>query len=370
MAIFISSLNVEGFRGIRNLSVSDLNHVNIIAGDNNSGKTSLLESILLLKNPNDFNNVVRVSRMRDFFRLDSAFAYENFKSLFPNNSFQQKMLVSGICNGEQASLSLTGQQKTIMLTPENMFRNLPPSAREIRLKQYSGNMEAVVFSGKFESAVGGKIYSKEVSYSVHNEISGREVSENNYIDMVYTSPSEHLRSDVFSRIIRDEAYKEICINILKQFDNDIVDILYINNEDTNRPVEYVKHDVLGNMPLSTYGDGIKKVLSLANSIARSTNGVLLIDELETAIHSKYYDDIFRFVVKACKQFDVQLFVTTHNIEAIDGLLATQDYGINQSDDISVITFMKDSVSKNTLSRVLPGRVVHKNRDEFGFEVRL
>jgi len=77
------------------------------------------------------------------------------------------------------------------------------------------------------------------------------------------------------------------------FDPAIVDLLILRNVDNNRPTEYVKHATLGNMPLSTYGDGIKKVLSLANGIAQAAGGVLLIDEVETAIHAKYYDDIFR-----------------------------------------------------------------------------
>lgn len=55
----------------------------------------------------------------------------------------------------------------------------------------------------------------------------------------------------------------------------------------NRPVEYLRHKRLGDMPLSTYGDGIKKVLVLSNAIAAATNGILLIDEIETAIHKRY-----------------------------------------------------------------------------------
>ena len=78
------------------------------------------------------------------------------------------------------------------------------------------------------------------------------------------------------------------------------------------------------MPVSTYGDGIKKVLLLANAIVQAAHGILLIDEVETAIHTKYYDDIFRFLLKACKQYEIQLFITTHNLEALDALLETQD----------------------------------------------
>lgn len=143
----------------------------------------------------------------------------------------------------------------------------------------------------------------------------------------------------------------------------------MKNLHTGRPVEYIKHKKLGNMPISTYGDGIKKVLSLANAIAMSKDGILLIDEVETAIHSKYYSEIFTFLVMACQQFHVQLFITTHNIEAVDSLLATQNYDEqNDYDHITVVTLKKNK--HKTLSRILTGRQVTTDRESFGFEVRL
>ena len=65
MAIYIDSLNINAFRGIHDLTLHHLNHFNIIAGDNNSGKTSILEAIALLKNPSYIYNVLKTSRMRD-----------------------------------------------------------------------------------------------------------------------------------------------------------------------------------------------------------------------------------------------------------------------------------------------------------------
>ena len=117
------------------------------------------------------------------------------------------------------------------------------------------------------------------------------------------------------------------------------------------------------MPLSTYGDGIKKVLALSNAIAMAAGGILLIDEIETAIHKKYYDDIFQFVVKACERFNVQVFISTHNIEAIDGILSTQGYDNQETtDNIQVVTLKRGE--DRTYSRALTGRelnavVAHK-----------
>ena len=43
MAIHVSELNIETYRGIKALKLENFASVNIITGDNNCGKTSVLE---------------------------------------------------------------------------------------------------------------------------------------------------------------------------------------------------------------------------------------------------------------------------------------------------------------------------------------
>jgi energy-coupling factor transporter ATP-binding protein EcfA2 len=371
MAIHIGNINIDRFRGINSLEMNNLNHVNIIAGDNNSGKTSVLEAMLLLRNPKEFNNVLRVVRTRDMgFRFNSTSVYEDFINLFPRNSEPLKISIDAECRGNSIRLCLIGTQKTILLAPEDTFQNYSSYARWERIKQSSGNLETVAFRGEFQYDFAEEHGNDPVEFHTHSRTTGRVIGRNEYLNIVYVSPIDHMRGNTFGKILRDDLYKDICINVLKLFDPQIADIFYLKNENFGRPIEYIKHSVLGNMPLSTYGDGIKRVLSLASGITQAANGVLMIDELETAIHSKYYDEIFRFVLKACKQFQVQLFVTTHSMEAIDELLAAQNYDLHDSDDVSVITFKKDPDDMRTYSRILAGRHVLSNREEFGFEVRL
>ena len=47
----IEELVLENFRGFRSLDLKGLKPVNLIVGHNNTGKTSLLEGILLLRQP-------------------------------------------------------------------------------------------------------------------------------------------------------------------------------------------------------------------------------------------------------------------------------------------------------------------------------
>ena len=50
----ISDIYIRSFRGISNLELKDIKLINILTGDNNGGKTSVLEVIQSIKNPFDF----------------------------------------------------------------------------------------------------------------------------------------------------------------------------------------------------------------------------------------------------------------------------------------------------------------------------
>ena len=52
----IQNLSIGQYRGIKSLVINNLNNVNIIVGDNNSGKTSLLETIYLLRSPHSLRS--------------------------------------------------------------------------------------------------------------------------------------------------------------------------------------------------------------------------------------------------------------------------------------------------------------------------
>ena len=371
MAVYIRDFQIDSFRGIHNLTVQGLNHINLIVGDNNSGKTSFMEALLLLRNPGDITNVLRVARQRDAaFFTNRVSPFENFIYLFPQDAKRDEIGITSLCRNEQVEFLLQGEQKQVLLD-EGDFNNIQLSLFDLRRREREmpTSMEAHAFVGTIEYRIGNRHDRKVVKLNEFSRISGMEIKSDNLLNMIYLSPIDHMKSNIINHIVRNDGYKEICLRVIQLFDPDILDLLILKNELTNRPVEYIKHRVLGNMPISTYGDGIRKVLLLSNAIAQSAGGVLLIDEVETAIHVKYYDDIFRFLVKACIQYDVQVFITTHNLEAVDALLATQDYTLHtNADDISVITLKKGP--DQIYTRIMPGRKVQENRESFNFEVRL
>lgn len=371
---YFTELNVKAFRGIKNLHIKNLKDINIIVGDNNVGKTSILEAIQLFRDYS-FYNVLKIINGRGK-RFQSSL-FQDFLNVFPKNQEQLEIEADVTIKERQYKFNLSGMAVMTLLDIEDL-----PRSYSLRRKkeEYEGEEkglfppEVMQFNGSI--TIGGtmnnNLFGAEnypIVYNSYKRAGDYIKTQNAIFKIVYLSPIDYMVNDVFNAIIKNDKYKEICLKVLQIFDNDIEDIFYLKEDNRPLPSEYIKSKKNGNLPLTSYGDGIKKILSIANGIAQAHDGILLIDELENAIHVKYYDDIFNFIIKAVKQFNVQLFITTHSIEALDGLLATQNYEQDNEEMISVITLRKDGDTGDTLSRTLNGKEVKKDREDFGFEVR-
>ena len=78
---FINQLEITQFRGIQKLKVSDFSDINLIVGDNNSGKTTFLEAIQLLFAKARLSAVKHVINQRTVLNPNSSF-YTSFIKIF------------------------------------------------------------------------------------------------------------------------------------------------------------------------------------------------------------------------------------------------------------------------------------------------
>ncbi|MBQ9981639.1 MAG: AAA family ATPase [Oscillospiraceae bacterium] len=373
----LKKIKIDTFRGISDLDINDLSHVNLIVGDNNCGKTSILEAIQLLRVPDDITNVFRVSRIRDSYTGSSRMPiFDSFMSMLTGENDNTLSVSCAYENDSDtllktSSVLIRGSIKRVLFDINELSEDERFAHRQHMLDPDDNEIDE--FVGELISKTDVDTNKKSIIINGFTNVTGREVGTDELINIRYLSPISHITNFAFNQIVKNEKYKKICIRVLKMFDEKIDDLLFLKTEYSYRPVEYVKNSAVGLMPLSTYGDGIKKVLSIANAIAQSAGGILLIDEIETAIHAKYYDEIFKFIIKAAVQYNVQLFITTHSIEAVDGLLNTQvsngEYSL-ADELIKVVTLRKDNNTGKTLSRVMTGREVFNKRETFNFEVRI
>ena len=353
---FLKSIEINQFRGIQQLAVSDLSNINLIVGDNNSGKTTFLEAIELLFAKAQLNSIKNVINQRTVLNPNSNSFYISFIKMF-NMEQRKEQLEFDICadsNAGKLEFELRGRERTV-----SGDEALPLSGMSARQKvQYKRSSAYIpetvkIFEGSVITQTGKNIMKKDISCtSLDIGVSGSSVKKEVY----YIASFGHLRYDLLQNIVNNPDYKKLAIDILRQFDDSII----------------TKNGV--NMPFSVYGDGIKKILYILNKLFDAADSILLIDEIETGLHKKYYDTLFPVVFALAKKLNVQLFITTHNIEVIDAILRYGDYEeANASHDpIKVITLKKvDSDNgSNIAARNVTGKYVHDNRKVFNFEVRL
>lgn len=78
----IQEFTVHAYKGIHDLKLENLNLINILTGDNNSGKTSVLELLSTLGNPQNTDAWVLCART-DNLRTRNRLYFNGFYNMFP-----------------------------------------------------------------------------------------------------------------------------------------------------------------------------------------------------------------------------------------------------------------------------------------------
>lgn len=65
---------------------------------------------------------------------------------------------------------------------------------------------------------------------------------------------------------------------------------------------------------------MKKAVLLLDGIVRARNGIPLLDEFETAIHTSAMSSVFSWILKSAIEQNIRIFMTSHSKEAIGKVL--------------------------------------------------
>ncbi|WP_305453650.1 AAA family ATPase [Bacillus mycoides] len=367
-------MEVVSFRGIQNLKVENLGGINIVTGNNNSGKTSFLEAMMMLSAPESLFNIIRVSRLRESGKLyipmlrNRLLSFQVFSYLFNKKSEELNLLINGNYGSSRITLNIEGEFQKLLLD-EFMIKDLLSNSRHSssRYKEIESLDEEVeTFIGKHSYSVNDIIEEKKELY--FNKYILDEILRNKRIHgnfkYNFISSIDHIIKDFINVIIKNIDFKKEVIEILNIFDEDIEDLVIVQDDD--RYIHCIVSKNNGLMPLSIYGDGIKKVIALASGIISSKNGILLVDEIETSIHKKIMPRVFHWLIESCRKFSVQLFLTTHSLEVVDEILNANPSAI-EKDVLRLVTLKKNET--RTIARVLTGKEAIKLRNNFDMELR-
>lgn len=198
----------------------------------------------------------------------------------------------------------------------------------------------------------------------------RNIDSNaNQDKIVYITPEKHTTGDVYlNAVLNNSDMYEQMLAVLKEYDEDIISINYDNSSvdgTTSRGIyKILTKSHKKALPLNVYGDGMKKAVLLMSAAIAAKDGVLLIDEFETEIHTSAMDRTFAWIIEMCIKLNVQVFMTSHSKEAIDKLLKCSPQYTNM---IAVYTLNKRE--NKTVVRRLDGHKAIEVQDNMGLELR-
>ena len=90
----------------------------------------------------------------------------------------------------------------------------------------------------------------------------------------------------------------------------------------------------------------------------------MLDNFETSIHPAAMDKTFRWILRACKKLNIQVFLTSHNKEAIDKILKC-DPEITKD----IVLYTLSRINGKTAARKVSGEKAIVMQNEMGLELR-
>ena len=359
------------------MQLNELSPINILTGDNNCGKTSVLEVLQTYSNPENFKiwgTVLRrnVSRVVPF----SPYSYyEGIYDLFDVNR-ENKCIEYSVVKQESGTGINT---QNIRLFAEIIEEELTESEYEkiqgvsmtfSKKGDLSDEIVRSVNKMEIHLFINGKLKAEGYIFDGQRRIEDNQKSPvlKSKRNVVYISPSRHTEADIYlTDILKYPNLYEEMLEILKDYDEDIISINY-DNDDKYRASRGV-YKILSKsykeaLPLNVYGDGMKKAILLMSAVLKAQDGILLLDEFETAIHTSAMDRTFGWILETCLKLNVQVFLTTHSKEAIDKVLKCSE---EVRDNTSLYTLYKNE--DRIAVRRLSGEKAVEVQDEMGLELR-
>lgn len=353
----IQAIDVQQYRKLQRIRLDELRKVNVFVGNNNSGKTSLLEAIQLLSNPHsaiDFRQIA-LQRERHTNYRTAADVPEAIQWMFTQGRHHSSDPIQlAIEMEDRSEYEWQLEEKEYMVIRKDdddmgdYYEILEERVeREQRVQVYRNDQP-------IEHYVYGR---QEVTREDRDALHSNSLFPSRFVSAVdYKVMALSIR--MLSRAMREGRLSPV-LEALRTFDSNIEDLKIIPNEN-NRNTVYVQHATYGIAPVMTFGDGMRKVLYLALAIMEAEGGVLLVDELEIGIHTSILSDTLRWIVEFCGKYDVQLFATTHSLEAVDSIIEACQ---QQLDELTMFRLEEENVKR------VEGKTLHMIRNEFGLDVR-
>ena len=319
------SIQVRNFRVLKDLEVNPLGRINLIGGLNNSGKTSLLEAIFLLAGAGDPQLAVNSNVMRGF---ESGGIERPLEEMLPAISEAWKEFFSGL--DPSTTIEVVGNHSkfgnlTLTISAEQA------GAREIILDRPGQSSVTQVpyepslifrYGGPEDGQIEGHIRMGRQGIESKQPVPHQDAryapivnADIPFNTTFLTSRNGNIQNDaVILGKLRMQKRGDLLLDALRVVEPDLQSIE--DSSASGTPMIWGDIGLPELIPLHVMGEGMTRIARLVLYISDTPNGVLLVDEIENGLHHTVLPQVWEVVDTAAKQFNTQVFATTHSDECI------------------------------------------------------
>ena len=307
------NFKIQNFRCFNEFEINSLELINLIAGMNNVGKSSLLEALFLHIGSLNPGLALRINMWRGL-GTPHEWVGMLWRTLYWKFQDEKPIRLTGLdWKGRTRSLKITSEASSS--TIENI--KSPVSAefmkdikQDLYLEYCDENKKTYKVRGMPEVVKKGEV----VEFHIRVEpLIEKKISPGIFIN----SWLQGIRDEEIKRFseLRIKNKDHIVLAALNKMEPRLEKLEILSPVGTSMIYGYLK-DYSEPIPLPLLGDGIRRVASLVLAIGAARGGVVLVDEIENGIHHSAMKSIWEVVVEAATTFNTQIFATTHSQECI------------------------------------------------------
>lgn len=297
----LSNITIKSFRHFGNLELSNLGQFNLILGDNNMGKTSLLEALMFTV---DFDTYLK----------NLIFAYiarNNTTKLLENH--QEKYLMPITFIDDFIPKDVTERILEFDLIENRDYWNFKikrPTKEEI---QKELNIDVGIDEEHYIAIITDDSNYEIIELPVFiDKIEPKELIQMQLIPFGKGFDRD-LATNYYDNIHKDRKKRKSFLEAMKTF---IPKIEEIQVDTNNGDIDIYEDDEYPSA-LHQYGEGANKLFRILVQITLQEDKKLLIDEIDAGIHYSHFFEFWKIILEVAKEYKVQIFATTHNLECLE-----------------------------------------------------
>lgn len=328
MSKFISTYEIHNFKKFEFLKLDNLGLINVITGDNNVGKTCLLESLLINSNFSKSLTHLNYTLRRRGFYFEPNLIFDN-KVEFPEGNYFE-FIARDINHSLISKYKFSDNSSNEIKI--DFINTLEIAPKDLKFR--TDKLEIKNIKGWLKQSLNNKV--SELQFLYYNELE----NTSNYTYYPFISFNVSYSNDVpdFLRELdsnrKDEENKATSIN----FDHkrQVIDTMNAINKIQINDYQVIsigtqmmlgisfKSSFNGRfVPITQLGDGFQKIFRYVVEIIYAKEvgeDRLMIDEIDTGIHHSRMNEFWTAFIKLVEKTQIQIFATTHSKGCIDSFV--------------------------------------------------